>query len=214
MGNRTGVYGVGINDSDYTVRTYEKVGGKTVISWECPVFVTWKDMMKRVYSESYHKKNPTYVGCTVAVEWLSFMKFREWVGDNSLKGKDNTKLSLDKDIFKEGNKHYCPEYCNLVEHRVNTFMAHGGRCGGDNKIRGVLDNPNRKWIQVFCSDPFKIKSKFIGDVKSVEEGLYLYYKTKRGYLKDLLDKGYTDDRLYKIIDARLVSDLEVELSKL
>lgn len=212
MGNRTGIYGVGVNDSDYTVRTYEKVGGKTVISWECPIFVSWKDMMKRAYSESYHKKSPTYKDCTVAEEWLSFMKFREWVGNTDLKGIDGTKLALDKDIFLEGNKHYCPGYCNLVEFKVNNFMLNGGKHGEYPRGMSLDKTCNKLWV--FCSDPFKVKSKSVGGVDSVEEGLHLYYKTKRGYLKDLLDKGYTDNRLYKIIDDRLLRDLDVELSKL
>lgn len=212
MGNRKGIYGVGINDSTYPVRNTVQVEGKQVIIWECPIFVTWKDMLKRVFSDSYHKKSPTYKECTVTPEWLSFMNFHEWVGNTNLKGVEGTKLALDKDIFLEGNKHYCPEYCNLVEPKVNNFMLDGGKHG--DYPRGLSYNNKRGVLQVFCSDPFKIKTKFISDVKSIEDGLHLYYKTKRGYLKDLLNKGYTNERLYKIIDDRLLRDLEVELGKL
>lgn len=53
MTRRGKIYGIGANDSNYPTRKYDKSDGKRIIVWECPIFVTWKDMMKRCYSSNY-----------------------------------------------------------------------------------------------------------------------------------------------------------------
>ncbi len=202
MANRSSIYGVGVNDSDYPVRIHEMVNGKAKIVYECPIFVTWKDMMKRCYSESYQKKSPTYKGCSVCPEWLSFMAFHSWAKDKIGVDLDGKKLQLDKDIVKEGNKLYSPETCNFVPTKVNNFLLSGGR----NPLglpRGVVWCKPRETYQVFCKDPLNRFSKFIGDVDGIESGVELYIKTKRKYLQDLTDAGYMSEDLYQILDKRL-----------
>jgi len=68
------VYGVGLNDADYTVKKI--VGGREV---SCPYYASWKGMMARCYSERLQDRCPTYKGCYVCGEWLYFMSFRSWM---------------------------------------------------------------------------------------------------------------------------------------
>lgn len=39
-------------------------------------YETWKGMLRRCYSELYHKKEPTYKECSVCDEWLLFSNFK------------------------------------------------------------------------------------------------------------------------------------------
>ena len=102
------VYGVGINDAEYSVHEYKKINGRRKTVWRCPYYNRWIDILKRCYSKGFHSKNPTYKGCTVSEEWLIFSNFRDWMIKQNWEGKQ-----LDKDLLFEGNKIYNPETCVL-----------------------------------------------------------------------------------------------------
>ena len=98
------VWGVGINDADYSV--CPRVDG---IHINCIYYQTWQSMLERCYSSKYQAKHPTYKSCTVCEEWLHFSNFRSWMVGQNHKGK-----FLDKDILELGNKIYSPETCIFV----------------------------------------------------------------------------------------------------
>jgi hypothetical protein len=106
------VFGVGINDANYTVRP--TIDGKQEM---CPFYSTWTNMLARCYSQAAQAINPTYIGCTVYSEWLSFSSFSKWVKDQDWKGKH-----LDKDILIQGNKVYGPLSCIFVSSQINSLL--------------------------------------------------------------------------------------------
>lgn len=81
----------------------------------------WSEMLKRCYSDNYHKKKPTYMGCEVCEEWQDFQVFASWYYDNH--PQDGGVYHLDKDIIKSGNKLYSPEFCNFVTPKENALKA-------------------------------------------------------------------------------------------
>ena len=106
------VYGIGINDADYNIQS--KISGKNV---RCPYYRKWTNMLNRCYSDKPHDKYPTYIGCTVCDEWLTFSNFKEWMIKQDWKG-----MHLDKDIKINGNKTYSPETCVFIPHEINSLM--------------------------------------------------------------------------------------------
>lgn len=108
------VMGFGINDADYIV----VVNRKGEPRWICPYYSAWGSMLTRCYGKSLHKRRPTYVGCSVAEVWRSFMKFRSWMMQQEWLGKD-----LDKDLLVYGNKVYSPETCCFISRQVNLFIV-------------------------------------------------------------------------------------------
>ena len=66
---------------------------------------TWKSMID-LHSAKYQDKYPTYKGCAVSKEWLTFSVFKAWMVT-----KDWQDNHLDKDILFEGDKVYSPETC-------------------------------------------------------------------------------------------------------
>ena len=91
------------------------------------VYKTWLHMLERCYSEKYHKRQPSYVGCLVCDDWLTLSNF---VRDFKLiDGYDEEKflsgeLCLDKDIKSNGvNKKYSLENCMLVSKTENVKQA-------------------------------------------------------------------------------------------
>ena len=114
MSKRKGfVYGVGVNDSQEPV--YKLTNG---VRLRCPFYSTWVRMLKRCYCPKYHALKPSYAGCSVATEWLSFSNFKSWMREQDWEGKH-----LDKDILTPGNKVYSAQTCCFVEPSLNQLLA-------------------------------------------------------------------------------------------
>ncbi len=94
----------------------------TIKGKKTKAYLVWSLMIQRCYSESSLKKRPTYIGCSVCVEWHNFQNFAEWFEINY--PKDGKDYQLDKDILIEGNKVYFPEACLFVDHYKNNEKAH------------------------------------------------------------------------------------------
>jgi hypothetical protein len=110
---RKPIYGIGTNDADYMVDP--RIDGKR---GRCPIYRVWKSMLERCYSEKRQAKCPTYIGCTVCKEWLTFSNFRRWMVNQDWQGKQ-----LDKDILVKGNKIYSAETCCFVTQAVNMIES-------------------------------------------------------------------------------------------
>lgn len=145
------VFGVGVNDADYFVESYD--GG---IRNSCPFYRKWKDMLTRCYSKKFHSKNPSYIGCSVCAEWLIFSKFKSWMEKQSWEGMD-----LDKDIIFVGNKIYSPENCAFVPSYVNKFVLEGpskNPCG----TNGNYFNKKIGKFVAQCKNPLSGKREYLG----------------------------------------------------
>ena len=125
------VYGVGINDADYVVEKRETIGyvngvQKQKLVWVCPYYRVWSNMLMRCYSAKYQERQPTYKGCSVSEEWLTFSNFRRWMEE-----QDWEWMQLDKDILFNGNKVYSVETCVFVTKAVNLFTTDRGNVRGE-----------------------------------------------------------------------------------
>jgi hypothetical protein len=111
------IQGVGVNDADYVVNKTDSQGRRV----RCPFYVKWAAMLERCYSESFHKTNPSYVGCSAHPNWHLFSNFKRWMEQQDWEGKQ-----LDKDLLIINNKIYSPETCVFVSGAVNNFTLDGG----------------------------------------------------------------------------------------
>lgn len=114
------VCGVGRNDMYW--------GWTKANDWNQRVYVVWTKMIQRCYSEKYHEKNPTYIGCFVCSRWLKLSNFVEDIVKipNYEYWRDNPKqgISLDKDIKSNGkNKEYSLEQCQFTDFGENARQA-------------------------------------------------------------------------------------------
>jgi len=137
------VCGVGFNDSD-------------VVTKCDPFYSRWKGMLVRCYSAKYHAKRPTYIGCTVCDEWLTFSNFKSWMEKQDWKGKE-----LDKDILVIGNKLYSPELCVFVTKLTNSFILDRASSRGSYPLGVYFDKKEGK-IRAICKNPFSGKCEHLG----------------------------------------------------
>lgn len=189
--------GIGINDAGYVVKVYETVGhsnGKRnrKLTWVCPYYTRWTNMLKRCYSKIYHEKTPTYLGCSVCDDWKYFSKFRAWMIEQDWEGKE-----LDKDLFITGNKIYSPETCVFISRMVNCFIVERDASRGEHPI-GVYWNKNRGKYLARCQNPFTNKYDYLGAFNDPQEA-HKAWLIKKKELANILASIQKDERVAKAL---------------
>ena len=191
------LYGVGVNDWDDVVYTS--------CSDKIPEYRMWKDLLKRVYSEKYHLKNPSYIGTTVDHKWHSLKGFIDDV--SKLKGYDealNNGWGLDKDIIALGNKHYSLETCCFVPPKINTNFKSISK--SNDLPCGVYLHKSGKYA---CDVHIEGKAKYLGLYSTPGEAFEVRKAAKCEYMSRLADEweGRVDDR---VIDRLRNYDYETD----
>jgi hypothetical protein len=133
--------------------------------WRCPYYTKWMSMLKRCYSENSLTTNPTYKGCSVCDEWLTFSNFRRWMETQDWEGK-----ALDKDLLVYQNKVYSPETCCFISSKLNTFLVKSDKIRGDYPLGVSLHSDNRcnsQALVAFIKDGRA--SKYLGRFKDAME---------------------------------------------
>jgi len=161
----------------------------------CPYYRVWTHMLERCYSSKYQERNPTYEGCSVSEEWITFSNFRRWMESQDWEGKQ-----LDKDLLFEGNKVYSGETCVFVTKAVNTFTVDSGAARGEWMI-GVSLRKDRNKFEAQVNNPFTKKNEHLGYFTFEEEAHQAWLKRKLE-LAHLLAAEQTDTRVAKALIGR------------
>jgi hypothetical protein len=182
------VYGIGYNGRG---KYKASENGKKSLA-----YLTWIEMIRRCYSETLHKRSPTYRDCSVCSEWHNFQNFGVWFDDNYYK-IDNEVMNLDKDILMKGNKIYSPETCVFVPGRINTLFIKRSTKKGKYPI-GVGYNKKSKIYMAKCKIGDE-KVVHVGSYKTSIEAFYGYKEYKENHIKQVADnyKNKIPDNLYK-----------------
>lgn len=191
---------VGINDANYVTQKFEQLGyvngkQKQRLIWTCPYYKTWSNMLKRCYSIKTQNNQPTYKGCSVTEEWLTFSNFRSWMEKQNFEG-----MHLDKDLLIEGNKVYSPETCIFVSGMVNTLTTDCNATRGELLI-GVTWNKLVEKFQAQCCNPFTKKQEHLGLFTCEQEAHEAWLKRKLELAKEL-GAIQTDERIAEALIDR------------
>lgn len=162
---RKPVFGVGINNSAYKV--YAQINGKQVA---CPYYRRWVDMLQRCYCPKFQEKNPTYIGCAVAKEWLTFSAFREWMAAQDWAGKQ-----LDKDLLVPNNKEYSPGNCLFVSSAINNILTDSAAKRGG-LPQGVCWHKMTGKYRAYCR--VNGRQKYLGYFDKVKDAEVAYLEFK------------------------------------
>ena len=147
------------------------------------------------YSTKFQERQPTYIGCTVSEEWLTFSNFKNWMMTQDWEGNQ-----LDKDLLFKGNKIYSPETCVFVTPMVNTFTIDQGAARGDCLI-GVCWHKGMSKYKSQCGNPFTGEQEYLGLLTCEQEA-------HRAWLKRKLELAYelaaiqTDERIAEALIDR------------
>ena len=193
LAKRKPVFGIGINDASYIIGQGESV---------CPCYRRWANMLRRCYSVTELKKNPTYSGCSVCDEWLIFSNFKDWMLNQEWEGMD-----LDKDLLIQGNKVYSPEFCIFVPHSLNSLFLDCGSKKGE-WPKGVYFDKARRKFKAKCS--VDGMSKELGRFVNVESAIDAYQKFKSAHIKEVAQEYKSNKRLYDALIERSKQHLHPE----
>lgn len=177
------LHGFGLNDADYVVRQHN--------STTCPFYLTWANMIKRCYSESFKKTNPSYSQANVCEEWSRFSVFKKWMIEQDWVGK-----SLDKDLLSD-SLIYSPETCIFVDPFINSFLTEKKRKQSKYPT-GVLRVTNGKYRALIAER--NNGNRWLGKV-TLEE-INPPWVTQDGFF--ITHDGYTQSgiRVHNVIDDR------------
>ena len=177
------VHMVGINDADYKIA--ENINGKQVL---CPFYTKWKAILYRCYDPKVLLTHPSYKGCTMCDEWLTFSIFKAWMESQDWKG-----LSIDKDLLNPGNKVYSPDNCMFVTQEINSLLVDRGNDRGKYP-QGVTFDKKRKTYRAKISCYGKVKS--LGYFKTTYMASLAYKKAKSKHIAEVAEKHKSNTKLY------------------
>ena len=155
---------------------------------------TWRDMLKRCYSEKYQQMQPTYKGCSVCDEWLYYSNFKKWYEDNYYE-IEGQRMCLDKDIINKGNRIYSPNNCIFVPNNINLLFVKCDSSRGNLPI-GVSLNKSQKYdskCRIFDVSKLKHCKKYLGYFNTPKEAFDKYKVVKEENIKQIAD--YYKDRI-------------------
>ena len=188
------VCGVGVNDYDGPVTE----NGKPIKAYD-----TWHSMLRRCYCIKALGRNPTYIGCSVCEEWLSFSNFKTWYDENYKDG-----FHLDKDILVEGNKIYSSDTCRFVPQYLNKLLTDSGNARG-NLPTGVVEqklNLENKRLNstylVRCSDGYE--TRLNKTFKTIQEAVAWYSATKKRIVREQAVRAFLENAIKTDIYLALV----------
>jgi len=177
------VQGWGVNDADYVVYATLPNNRRSL----CPYYSAWKKMLERVFDAKFHARYPTYIGTSVCDEWKYFMNFRSWMMAQDWRDKQ-----LDKDIIVPGNKHYSPETCAFVDHRINSLLLDRAARRGKYPIGVSYDKIMKKYRAAMGMNGKKRK---LGHFDTPEEASLVYRKEKSRHVRHIALTQVDDPRV-------------------
>ena len=162
----------------------------------------WENILTRCYGEGEQRRHPTYCGCSVCEEWMTFSNFEKWFNENYREGYE-----IEKDIIVKGNRVYSPETCCFVPRRINILLTNRRRFRGALPIGVTLSESGMRYRASYDRDG---KSTLIGYYGSSEEAFYAYKKAKECYIKEVaqeyFEKGLITER---VRDALFCYEVEI-----
>lgn len=179
--NKELVCGVGISD-DGKYAKYITSEHKNTREYDM-----WQKMLARCYSSYIQEREPTYKGCTVANELLSFQNFAEFYNQN--KWRDDEILIPDKDILTHGKaKIYSKDTICFVNGFINKIFTKRQRFRGDLPIGVSVRNYPTGLVKYVAVCNEYGKCKYLGTYTTPYEAFLVYKKEKERYIKEVANK--------------------------
>ena len=133
----------------------------------------WREMICRCYGKSQLKR-PSYIGCKVCEEWLTYSNYKEWYDEHYIEG-----FEIDKDLLS--GKLYSPQTCVFLPSEINSFLV----------VKKHENKKSKLPIGVFEGEGAYIANcgnVYLGSFKDLEMARNAYIKEKKRQLNILTEK--------------------------
>lgn len=177
MNRKSGLYGFGINDADYPIKS--RVDGKCVI---VPEYSRWISVVQRSNDPKEKARKQSYEDVYCSEKWKYFTDFSDWLHTQPYWQE----LFLDKDILFPGNKEYGPDTCVFVPGYINMITIIS------NNQKTV--NPLPVGVSKTRSGTYQARygSKCLGNSKTPEESHKRWQLAKADAIYEAVEKYATE----------------------
>ena len=160
-------------------------------------YMLWCSMLKRCYSDTCKKKQPTYEGCEVSDNFLHYEYFYEWCHKQI--GFGNEGWQLDKDLLTKGNKIYSESTCIFIPREINQLLVKSTASRGKYLI-GVCWDKTKKAFKASVNKN-KGKQEYLGLFNTEIEAFNVYKQAKEAFVKEQANKwkSQIDPRAYNAL---------------
>lgn len=191
------IFGVGICDVEYSVIQED---GKIMLS-----YYTWRDMLRRCYSERLQKKEPAYIGCSICEEWKYYSNFKQWAEDP--KNGYQEGYCLDKDILVKGNKFYSPDMCCFVPRAINSLLTNRKNHRGKYPVGVVKSSKSKNYEAAYFENGKRI---YLGSFGTPEKAFHAYKVAKELHIQDVATQYYNEGKITKrVYDALMNYKIDI-----
>ena len=182
------VHGVGVSGTKYPI---------TINGVNTKEYGLWYNMLRRCYSESFKKKQPTYEGCEVGDNFKSYVYFYEWC-QNQI-GFSNKDWQLDKDLLAKGNMVYSADSCIFIPSEINTLLTKRTASRGEYLIGVYWSKTNKAFVARVNKS--KGKQEYLGSFNTELEAFNAYKVAKEAFIKEQANKwkSQIDGRAYEAL---------------
>ena len=164
-------------------------------------YMLWCSMLKRCYSDTCKKEQPTYEGCEVSDNFKSYEYFYEWCNKQIGFGNDGNgnPFQLDKDLLTKGNKIYSESTCIFIPREINQILVKSTASRGKYLI-GVCWDKTKKAFKASVNKN-KGKQAYLGLFNTEIEAFKAYKQAKESFIKEQANKwkDKIDGRAYKAL---------------
>ena len=160
-------------------------------------YMLWQNMLERCYSDTYKKKNQTYIDCEVSDKFKSYEYFYEWCCNQIGFGVDG--FELDKDLLIKGNKVYNESTCVFLPKEINSVLTKSTATRGKHLIGVYWSATNKAFVARVNKN--KGGSEWLGSFNTEVEAFNAYKEAKESFIKELANKwkGQIDKRAYEAL---------------
>ena len=182
------VFGVGITGTKYPTNE----GGVNTKE-----YALWKNMLKRCYSDTCKKKQPTYEDCEVSENFKYYEYFYDWCQNQV--GFGNQDWQLDKDLLIKGNKVYSEDSCVFMPQEINSLLVKCTASRGEHLIGVCWSKTNKAFRAMVRRN--KGKREHLGLFNTELEAFNAYKQAKEAFIKEQANKwkSQIDDRAYEAL---------------
>ena len=189
----------------YNDMNYGWAKGKNQPLWHSRVYMMWKGMWRRAYTEIY------WFGSLIYPSFQYLSNFVTWIEsqpnfDNFCSTCDRVRWSIDKDAKCPGNRNYYPEYMSLMlgsdnsKERINRKgnPSHNKEyvCKSSRKrMKPVLGIPLDKVNKIILTTSNKDVVKYGFDPSHISKCLTKKYKSHKDY--KWYRVNYKHDKIYR-----------------
>ena len=160
-------------------------------------YVLWTHMLRRCYSDSYKKKQPTYKDCAVSENFNYYEYFYDWC-QNQI-GFGNNGWHLDKDLLVKGNKVYSEDSCVFIPREINLLLIKREASRGEHLIGVHWCNTKKAFVAQVNKN--KGSPEWLGSFNTELEAFNAYKEAKESFIKEQANKwkGKIDERAYNAL---------------